>query len=145
MPQIPDFEKVYKDYARLYASKRAEECKEAIRHLYALASSKQFSLSQEQVEDLIVCTVELFLRADRDITQGEKDLLHFVFADSRLEERVFAAMTDDISPIEQDWDALIDALPKDAKDAVTTIGMCMIAADDKINLREKMLFEKIYL
>lgn len=145
MAEQLNFEKVYRSYQKMYASERAEECRREIRHLYSLVGTQGFPLSKEQVEDLIVCTTELFLRADRQISQGEKELLDFVYAETRLYDRVLAAMNDDIVPLEEAWDKLIDGLPESAKNAIVSIAACLIAADEEINLREKLLFEKIYL
>ncbi len=93
---------------------------------------------------LVAGLVEMFLKEDHFISKKEREFIKEVFHGSEYEEEINKVLSDDIEQGILGWDVIIDHLPKETKDAVCMLAMCLVVSDRHVAPEEKELFERIY-
>lgn len=137
-----EFEEAYRYFRKLYPSKKKDLCFEACKVI--LNNRAEFKLDHLSDADLIGALCGLFLKGDKKISKDETEFIYSCFREGKYYDAVVKAVRDnDYADIDA-WDEIIDSLSKDTKDAVTMLGMCIIAVDREITPEERALFEKIY-
>ena len=137
-----NFEQVYRSFLTMKSSdlkKLAWESLKVIKN-----SCQELGFEPNSHIKLVAGIVEMFLKEDLFIQTKEKDFIKEVFYGTEYQTEIDRVLSDNKDQGILGWDVIVDHLPKEAKDAVCMLGICLIVADRKITPEEKALFEKIY-
>ena len=137
-----DFNQVYKTFKSMYESEMKQHCFDAL--LKILENRDEFHLDHLDDYQLVGALFGLFLTRDKKITKEEKQFVIDIFQGGKYYAAIVDALQKDVYYDVYTWDKIIDHLSIKTKDAVTMLGMCLIACDREINEEEKELFERIY-
>lgn len=137
-----NFNQVYRTFKHMYESEMKQCCFDAL--LKILEKRDEFHLDHLDDYQLIGALFGLFLTRDKKITKQEKQFVIDIFQGGKYYAAIVDVLQNDVYYNVYTWDKIIDGLSAETKDAVTLLGMCLIACDREINDEEKELFERIY-
>ncbi len=136
------FHELYQDYLNCAESVRVQRATDASNRLYQFCLDR--GLSSNDAIGFLVSVVKLFVSGDLKTSRVEHDLFNKVFG-TKIDYEKFFEMTNKggYSDYIESMDKLIDGMADTNKVDVCILGLCFLAQDGTVTVKEQELFEKI--